>query len=202
MSEEPAQNAEATAPESMADIAGSIQEPMQQQESAAPEQQVNDNVSDMDSFIQQQSKRFDDLANKASQSMETVNQLAAREQQRLLNEAVDNAVEKINEGVNGDNRLADSFLNSQYQRDPNFKRVFDNRDSNPQAYEKALGLLRDEWASMNKNRIDPQVAENQRALRESQQSGSTYVQNDRETELSNMSDGDFMREMRRLANSG
>ena len=203
MTEEAAQNAEATATDTMASLAGGIADPVAAEDnSGETQQQTSSNQSDMDSFIQKQTAQFQELAQKVEKSTDVVDQFAQREQQRILDEAVDNAVAKINDGVDGDARLADSFLNSQYQRDPNFQKVFDNRDANPEAYEKALGILKTEWQSMNQRNIDPQVAENQRALRESQQSGSTYQQPDRDRELSNMADGDFMREMRGMIRSG
>ena len=201
MSEEAGQNAAATDGDSMAALAGQIQDPAPAV-NADSGQQPASSASDMEEFIKQQSQRFDEIAGKAEESMKTVNELAESEQRRVLNEAVDNAVEKINDGVDGDKALADTFLNSQYQRDPNFKKVFDNRNENPEAYEKALGLLKTEWASMNQKSIDPQVAENQRALRESQQSGSTYQTVERDQEMANMSDGDFLREARTMARNG
>ena len=198
MTEEASQNAEATGGDSMADIAGSIPDAPAIEENAGTGRQASSDASDMDAFLKEQSNRFDEIAKKAEESIGTVNKLAESEQQRLINEAVDNAVETINDGVDGDKRLADSFLNSQYQRDPNFKKVFDNRAENPEAYEKALGVLKTEWAGMNQNRIDPQIAENQRALKDSQQAGSTYQTQEVDQELAGMSDGDFMRTARNM----
>ena len=203
MSDEASQNVEATGADSMADLAAQIpQESSNQQQDAAPQQPASSEASDMEAFIQSQKAQLTELATEVKTSNQTVQEFAQREAKRALDEAVDNAVAKINDGVNGDDKLADAFLNSQYQRDENFARLFDNREKNPAAYEKALGILKDEWSAMNQNRIDPQVAENQRALRESQQGGATYQQDDRVTELSKMSDGEFMSEMRQLSRSG
>lgn len=197
---------------SMADIAATVQvseksdgaaqqgQQAQQSQQGQQGQEGNANHQEMQDFIASQSKTIESMKAQLEETSSAVTELASREQQVELNKAVDHAVEKINDGVDGNPDLADTFLNSQYQKNPDLRKIFDNRASNPQAWDKALGLLAAEWKAMNQRVIDPQVAENQRALSESQRQGSQVLVNQSaDDRLANMGDGDFLREMQQLA---
>ena len=160
------------------------------------------NKTDMEKFIQTQNQSMETMKTEVASANEKVAEIANREQQTVLDKAVDDAVANITDGAEGKTKLADTFLNTSYRNDPNFKKVFDARNENPEAYGKALGILKEEFKAMTQNIIDPQIAENQRALQDSQRQGSS-VQDASETErLNKLPDGNFLRDMRKLARSG
>ncbi len=200
--------------QTMAEIAAGIQDQQKTSEAgdknASKQQQQSaqsglpENMQQMQDYFNQQAGQLTQLRKTVEDATATLNDVADRENKRILNEAVDNAVAKINEGVDGNAGLADTFLNHVYQNNPDFKKIFDNRDENPGALDKALGMLKEEWKGMNTKQIDSQVAENQRALQESQGKGGTAEtqSGDEDARLEKLSDGDFMNEMRALAASG
>ena len=211
MSEESAgQNAEATAQAQMAEIASGISVP-EPQSAGKPDSgtQVSDGQQgsgqnsgqDMRDFIAQQNKQMDDLRSTIQATSEAIDGLTKQQAQEKLDAAVDRAVSTINDGVDGNAELAEAFLNSQYQKNADLQKIFDNREANPEALDKALGVLKSEWKAMNTKQIDPQVAENQRALQESQQSGRTPQGEDPDASFDKMSDGEFLQHMQSIARS-
>ena len=203
-----AQNATATEQTNMAGLAASIPEVSEQtgSESAGKtgEQQktgLPGSMEEMQTYFQSQKTQMDAMRETVENATNTLSQVADRENKRILNEAVDNAVAKINEGVEGNADLADTFLNHVYQNNPDFKKIFDSRDAAPKALDSALDILKEEWKAMNEKQIDPQVAENQRALQESQKAGGSAAAGaeDPSARFEKMSDGEFLREMQRLA---
>jgi len=198
------QNANATDQTSMADIAAGLPAGSEDGSSQAPAPvaQDNSNQTDMEKFIQTQNQSMETLKSEVTSANEKVTEIVNREQQATLDRAVDNAVQNITDGAEGKNKLADTFLNTAYRNDPSFKKVFDARNDHPEAYGKALGILKEEFKAMTQNIIDPQIAENQRALQDSQRTGSS-VQDASETDrLNKLPDGNFLQEMRKLARAG
>jgi len=199
-------NAEATdqtsAPQTMADIASTVKEGSTQSENQT-QQTPNeaDNVSDFQNFVAQSNTRISELEAKVTETSKAHNELVNSQHRDTVNKEINSAAESINKAAGGDSDMARLYLESQYQKDPSLQKVWDNRRDNPEALEQALGVLSTEWAAKNKNTIDPQVAENQRALQESQQSGGTVQKSDLTTELSKLSDGEFMSAMRRMRSS-
>ena len=194
-------NADATTEtQDMAGIAAGIQSNVSQEAGSESTggQEATDNVTDMQEFIKQTAQQSNDL--KAQVDTLTKQQQEFVNSQRLeqVNKEIKSAVEAINGKVGGDPEMAELYLEKQYATNPDLKKVWDNRAENPEALNKALELLNKEWAAKNQNMIDPQVAENQRALMDSQRSGGTVQNEDLDIKLANMSDAEFMREMRRL----
>lgn len=192
---------------SMADIAAGIKAASedgssQAQQSDQSQNAGNQNATDMEKFIQTQTDQMETLKTEVTSTNNKVAEILDREQLQVLNTAVDDAVANITDGAEGKTKLADTFLNTAYRNDPNFKKIFDARNENPEAYSKALGVLKEEFKAMTLNTIDPQIAENQRALQESQRQGHT-VQDISETErLNKLPDGQFLGDMRKLARAG
>lgn len=186
---------EQTGDQTMADIAGSIDK----QDSTSGSNAPADNVSEFQSFVQQNAKTTEELTNKVQELSKAHEDLVHSQHREAVNKEIDNAAERINEAVGGDKDMARLYLESQYNKDPNLKKVWDSRGESPEALEEAIKVLSNEWKAKNQNLIDPQVAENQRALMDSQTSGGTVQSEDLDTKLNNMNDAEFMREMRRLA---
>ena len=201
------QNANANDQTTMADIAaglpaGSDDEGSQAAASAAAAAKDDGNKTDMEKFIQTQNQNMESLKNEVTSANEKVTEIVNREQQGILDKAVDNAVANITDGVEGKTKLADTFLNTAYRNDPNFKKIFDARIENPDAYGKALGVLKEEFKAMTLNTIDPQIAENQRALQDSQRQGQSAHDVSETDRLNKLPDGNFLSDMRKLARAG
>lgn len=194
------QNAEATEQTagSMADIANTVTEKTVEKQ-AAQAQEVPDNISEFKDFVKnnsQQTQALEEKVNKISQAHED---LVNSQHREMVNKEIDGAAEKINAAVGGDQDMARLYLETQYQKDPNLAKVWDNRGENPEALDKALELLGNEWKSKNTNLIDSEVAENQRALQASQKAGGTVQESDLTTKLSNMPDAEFSSHMYKLS---
>ena len=196
MSEEQTATTEvATDQESMADIANSIQAESVKPVEAKPS---TDNVGDFAAFT--------DKINALSEKLETTSQqtseIANSRQQELLNKEIAEAVGKINESVGGDADMAELFLEKEVRNNPAFKKVWENRYAHPEALDKAIDILTPEWAAKNINVVDSTVAENQRALKESQRGGATVQTDSLHQELDKMEPGEFMNYAHRLAQGG
>jgi hypothetical protein len=117
---------------------------------------------------------------------------------------INSAVGSINEGLNLDPKLVRVHLELTAQEKPGFKRIWENREANPQAYTKALKALSSEIGDKYSARQDPELTANQQAIQQSQQSRATTATpdgsgNDLQDKLSEAkSDGDFDREWQRM----
>lgn len=187
-----------TAQESMADIADSIQ--AENSETVQPEaaSSQTDNVGDFEAFA----NKVNALTEKLEATSKQTDELANSRQQELLNKEISEAVGKINNDVGGDPDMAELFLEKEVRQNPAFKKIWENRYTNPEALDKAIGLLQPEWQAKNVNVVDPQVAENQRALRESQKGGATVQVDSLHQQLDKMEPGEFMNYAHRLAQGG
>jgi hypothetical protein len=94
-------------------------------------------------------------------------------QQQKVDADVDAAVKIVNQKLKVDPELAEIALERMYRKDKAFKQIWDNRDRNRQAFEKALGVVADKLQPTFAVRTDPQVAENVRAAKSSQQTMAT-----------------------------
>lgn len=195
--EQTASTEDATAQTTMADLAGSIQEPAEQT-SQQTEAKQTDNVGDFEAFA----NKINQLAEKVERSSQQTEALANSQQQELLNKEIAEAVGRINESVGGDADMAELFLEKEVRTNPAFEKVWKNRHTNPEAYDKALNILTPEWAAKNVNVTDPQIAENQRALKESQKGGATVQVDSLHQELDKMDSGEFLQYAQRLAQGG
>lgn len=114
-------------------------------------------------------------------------------QQQKVNADVDRAVQVVNAKVKADPEVVEAMLNVEYTKNPTFKKIFDNRERNPIAFEKALGVIADKFAPKFQVRTDPQLVENVRAARSSQQTMATTKQISQNEEVGNMTDLEFQR---------
>lgn len=93
----------------------------------------------------------------------------AKEQERIEAD-ISSAVTKVNEKLKVDPMYAELALDREYRTNPTFKFIWDNRHRNPQALDKAIGVLSTKFAGVFQVRQDPQLTENVRAAQSSQQS--------------------------------
>lgn len=86
---------------------------------------------------------------------------------------IQSAVQKVNKDLNADPMMVELALEKFAREKPGFKAIWDNRNSNPKAYDKALSAISKELQGKFAVRPDPQLIENTRAAKSSQQSLSS-----------------------------
>ena len=187
--------------QTMTDIAGTIQGQQSEQSGnqSQQDQGSTDNVSDFKQFIDSQSRVTQDLSSKLEQTTTQLNELVNGQRRESVNKEIKSAAQKINDNVGGNEDLAELFLEKQYRENPDFQKIWQNREANPEAYQKALDVLSPEWATLANTTIDPQVSENQRALAESQRNNAGKINTPSlDEKLANMDNATFMKTMRQL----
>ena len=118
-----------------------------------------------------------DLGATTKQIAERFQAMEKKEQEQRINHDVNNAVSHVNEKLKVDPKLAEVALEFVYRTDPNFKKIWDNRERNPEAYKRALDVVTDKTLiPMFNVRQDPTIANNIRAAKTSQQSMATTRQ--------------------------
>lgn len=105
---------------------------------------------------------------------ERVKAFERQQVEQKVNSDVEKAVAVVNEKLKLEPKLVEVALEYIYRTDQNFKKIWDNRDRNPQAYKKALEVVTEKTLlPMFNVKQDPRIAENIRAARTSQQSMAT-----------------------------
>lgn len=168
----------------------------QPQPQYSPQFHTPDPVTDADGYrawAQSQSQVQQQVQAALNNVLSEVNGFKQTFQQQKVDADVDQAVQVVNQKVKADPDVVEAMLNVEYTRNPTFKKIFDNRERNPGAYQKALGVIADKFAPKFQVRQDPQLAENVRAARSSQQTMATTKTNDQQEQLGNMSDLDFQK---------
>jgi hypothetical protein len=82
---------------------------------------------------------------------------------------IKNAVQRFKSvsGEDVDDDIAEVALGQKARKDPKFLAVYQNRDRNPAAWNAAVSAYANEFKSRSQFKIDPQIAENQRAAKQS-----------------------------------
>lgn len=112
------------------------------------------------------------------------------------------AVSKVN-GHLGDAKLPDDFvevaLGVEAKKDPRFLTIWSNREKNPQAFDAAVKAFAGKLGKAYALRADPQIAENQRALREATSTKATTApEQSQDEKLGKLQGADFQRAMSRI----
>ena len=91
-------------------------------------------------------------------------------------------------------------LGAEANRDNRFLTIWQNRQKNPQAYDQALKAFSSKLGKKFAMRVDPQIAENQRALKEATSStkATTAPEQSTDERLSKLVGKDFDRAMARI----
>lgn len=153
----------------------------QQQQQQKAESVVPDPVLDPQGYKSWQGQQSQFVQQALSQIQ---GQLTQFQRERLVakEEAdIKSAVQKFKSvaGDEVDDDAAEVALGLKARKDPRFLAVYQNRDKNPQAWQAAVSAYAGEFKSKNQFKIDPQIAENQRAAKQSIQ-GSQAKQKDDE----------------------
>lgn len=112
--------------------------------------------------------------------------------------ALDSAVSEIGKDVPISKLMIEGVFHQKYSRDPAFQKIFDNRDSNPEAYKKALGVLKDEIKREASVKYDPEAEANSRALKQLQSSARSPAKVDPREKYRDMSASEFDQEWTKL----
>lgn len=181
VSTEAAPEAAAQPTETLESIAAEFQPPVQQTtetttERSAPSEEridasddVPDPISrseDLKKYLSSQSKEVKDMRQELRQTLETLNAQAARAaraaEEKEIRTITSEIAQDIGDGTNP--KLVEAALGLKYQEDPNFAKIWDNRDSNPAAFKRAMSLVNQDIKNMFSRQVDPQVQENVRAM--------------------------------------
>jgi len=185
---------------SMADVAATVQISEGEAAPSTPEPTGDgSNVKDFQAYAEQ----LQAMQKQVQSNTEAVRKVTSESEAKALDTEIKAAAEIINENLDqGKSDMAEIFLEAQYRKNPDLQKVWNNRATNPEALKKALGLLQKEFEALNDTVVDPDVRENQRALRAAQQTGGTVQDTSESDKFNQMSDAQFMREIRTIARSG
>ncbi len=99
-------------------------------------------------------------------------------------------------------KVAAVALELKAREDPRFLSIWNNRSKNPQAYNAALKALAAETQQEYAVRQDPQLTENQRAVKASQHQMATTTKESANAEWAGMTPAERQQKVRRLITSG
>lgn len=165
---------------------------------------VPDPVSDPDGYTRfqmEQASRLQALQQSSTQYGEVLSKIVQEAQTRKVQADINNAVAFIKQKVGGEieDEMLEVALDLKARRDPRFLQVFNDRDKNPAAWNKALDAVSREFGKKFSVRSDPQLVENQRAVRASQ--GAISTPHQVPGEWNGIDQSDFDRKWRDLVNS-
>lgn len=112
------------------------------------------------------------------------------------------AVGTIAEKSGLDPKFTEVAFQLRAKEDPRLLQIWNNRAKNPGALTKALNAVADEFKTQYSVKQDPQLAENQRAVRASQQQMATTTKETDQDKWAAMSPGDRQREVQRMLRMG
>lgn len=182
----------------------------QQQPASQPQQPqqampvVPDPVLDPQGFNRWQASQSQELQKELASVKGFQQQLVVAEIRRREAEEVKSLVSEINKVVNlpeQDADLIEFALAKQVRSDPKFAAIYQNRVKNPGAWKAATKAMGEQLQKKFSVRADPQLAENQRAIKQAQQSMATTKQTDAnplEERLAGKTGADFDREWSKI----
>ena len=170
-------------------------QPAQSAQVAMPE---FENVEDSSKWAAQTAAKTDHRLN-ALQS-----ELSAEKEKTFVEtrlKALDSAVSDISADVPISKLMIEGVFHAKYARDTAFQKIFDNRESNPDAYKKALNILKDEIKRESAIKYDPDTEETNRTLKQLHKSARSPAKPDTNEKFKGMSNNDFEQEWRKLLQS-
>jgi len=167
------------------------------QQTYQPESSFPDPVYDPDGWKRYQQNQMQSNQHLQGTLRDLVGKVGKLEEglrQERLNVEVNKAVKRVNEKLNVEPTYVEIALEKRYRDDPAFRRIWDKRTDNPKALDEALEVITGELEGVFQVRQDPQLTENVRAAKKSQQTlmrtpGVKSV----EEEAMKMSDPEFER---------
>lgn len=107
-----------------------------------------------------------------------INAAEAKSMRESIDKDIESAVSAVNTGLNLKPAVVKAHLNAKADEDPRFKRVWEMRHSNPQAWNDVLKAVQQEMADDFQVRPDPDLLANQRAMRAFQSGSASKRAND------------------------
>ena len=170
-------------------------QPVQQQPQQQPPQPVQegnipipDPTMDPAGYKQWETQRYRDqqaLRQALTQVAGKLNQYEQAAKQRAEEADIKGAVEQVNSHL-GDSKLdpdvVEISLGAEARRDPRFLALWNNRAKNPKAYQEGIKAFSSKLAKKFSMRTDPQIAENQRALKEATSTRATTAPEESDTD--------------------
>lgn len=126
--------------------------------------------SSFNSYVQQVNSGQSVLNDQLQEVKTELTNLKQERAQLQVEADINSAVETLNEGLNLDPKLVRVHLEYTAQQKPGFKSLWENRHTNPQAYEKAMQAVGREMRDTYSVRTDENLTETQTAIQKSQQS--------------------------------
>ncbi len=169
----------------------------QPEASPNPPQQGNwapDPITDPESFNQysrQQAEGISSLNNTVQELNQRIQSYEDQLAQQKVNADVDMAVAKVNEKLGVDPDMAEAALWMEYNKNPSFQKIWNNRSQNPAAFDKALAAVADKYSSKFAISQDPQLTENQLAAKQSLKTTQKTPHHDPNDEWAKLSPAEF-----------
>lgn len=140
------------------------------------------------------------------QSLYSINdRLEKQEQERVRGQEeadLKAAVTKVKEKVDLDDDFLEVALAHRAKRDPKFMNLWVNRSKKPEAWAAALDVVSNDIGKKFSARHDPQLAENQRAMKVSRDQMATTQKPDANEKWAKLDRGEFEQEWAKLVSGG
>lgn len=149
------------------------------------------NPEGYDFYMNQQAQQTDKINTTLNDLVTKVQGYEQQMTQQKVDADVVKAVSHLNEKLKVEPQMAEVAMEIEYRNNPSFKKIWDNRENNPAAFNKALDVIGDKWAGKFANQADPQLAENVRAAKTSQQTMANAPVNDPDDKWSGLSNAEF-----------
>lgn len=174
---------------------------------AAPQQPAPFKVPDpFDPGFSEYQARVAQTVSSLTQALsETQGKISAFErnlQVRQTEADIKQAVGVITEKAGIDPDIAEVALEAKARKDPRFLKVWNDRQKNPKAFNAALQAVAEEFQQKYTVRQDPQLVENQRAMKASRNHMATTVKEDANAEWAGMTPAERQARVRMLINRG
>jgi len=165
---------------------------------AQPEQTQQQNwspdpISDPDAFNQYNRQQADSL-NTLNTTVENLATQVRGYEEKAAQDKVDadvsSAVAKVNEKLGVDADMAEVALRMEYDKNPAFKKIWDNRGQNKGAFDKALDVVADKYSTKFAIKQDSQLTENQLAAKKSLQT-MAKTPTTQDSKWENLSESEF-----------
>lgn len=153
------------------------QQPQYQEQVQQPAYRAPDPITDPEGynrFMMQQMQSMTALDTTLKSMVDKVQTWERTTQEQRINQDVEKAVTHVNDKLKVNPKMAEVALEYVYRTDENFRKIWDNRERNPQAYQRALDVVTEKTLMPMFNvRQDPKIAGDIRAAKTSQQSMAT-----------------------------
>jgi len=176
-------------------------QPVQKQEVSIPDPALDPEGHKV--FMRNQLQDTDELKGILRQVVQHTQQFEAQRARAAEEADIKRAVETINSKLKADDDFAEIALAQRARKDPNFKALWDNRAKNPKALDAGLKALATELSKKFEFRTDPQLTENQRAMKEATQTKAVGApQESLMDKLGKLNGREFDSEIEKIRQSG